>query len=517
MIKARIALPLLSVIALAGIAGCGGGSSSPELADLVPPGSLIYVEGDVQPSGAVKTNVDSLAQRIAGVDDLGGLIVEELESSADGSGEKLDFDKEVAPWLGERAAISFARIDGDGDPAGYDILLPATDTEAAQATIDRQAKISDDPVKKGSYEGVDYWVDSGDDTAVGLIGDTFVGAEDVKAFEAAVDASEGDSLAGEARFADAISAASDGSLADVYVDVGGIIDASGDQIDPQAREALKSAGIDPSDATAVASLIPGEDTVEFALSSDLGEAEVPSDDVSGLLGSLPADSFAAVASTGFSESLQEAIDDLDKEGIPGELPPGQLKSTLKAMGIDLDKIAGSLEDAAVFAQGSDEPSLGGALVLTSSSKEAAKTVANLGVLLRNTETPGVTAVSSNGVSGFSVRSPDLGRKPLVAVAKGSRVAVAYGLPPALEGLSPAGGKTLADTPRYEEAVAALGATPISGFVDGPGALALAEALVPGDEEDFQQARPYLKKLTFVGIGFGNDDDLATAKLIVGVK
>ena len=41
----------------------------------------------------------------------------------------------------------------------------------------------------------------------------------------------------------------------------------------------------------------------------------------------------------------------DSTGIPGSLPPNQLKSTLKAAGIDLDKIAASLDDAAVAALG----------------------------------------------------------------------------------------------------------------------------------------------------------------------
>ena len=58
-------------------------------------------------------------------------------------------------------------------------------------------------------------------------------------------------------YAGAISAASDGSLADVYVDVRRLIDQSGGPIDPQARPVLQNAGIDPSEATAVASVGPG--------------------------------------------------------------------------------------------------------------------------------------------------------------------------------------------------------------------------------------------------------------------
>ena len=59
-------------------------------------------------------------------------------------------------------------------------------------------------------------------------------------------------------------------------------------------------------------------------------------------------------------------------------------------------------------------------------------------------------------------------------------------------------------------------TPISAFVDGPAALKLAEALVPRSSTDFWEAVPYLKKISYIGLGSGADDELATAKLIAGL-
>jgi hypothetical protein len=518
MIKTRLFLPVLAAAAAIAVAGCGSSSdsSSSDPASFAAPGSLVFVEGKVKPSGSVKSNTDAIAQTVAGVDNLGEFIVEELESSASDDGEPFDYAKEVEPWLGEKAGVAFKGLK-DGDLTEPLIAIDTTDTAATQKFIDNQSGESKDPYKDASYEGIDFKVGGSEGNAIGIVGDSLLIAEDEAGFKAAVDASQGESLADEARFTDTISAASDGSLADAYVDVGGLIDqSSGDGISPQAQEVLKSAGIDPSEATAVASVVPGSEQVEIDLSSDLAGEEAPSGDVSELLGTLPGDSFAAFAVSGFGDQLEEAIDNLDSTGIPGSLPPNQLKSTLKAAGIDLDKIAASLDDAAVFAQGDSKSSLGGALVLTSSSNEAAKTVANIGVLLRNTQTPGVTAVSSSGASGFSVRSAELGDKPLVVVAKGDRVAIGYGLAPALQGLASESGETLADSSNYKAAVSSLGSTPISAFVDGPAALSLAESLVPRDETEFQEAKPYLKKIDYVGIGTGKDGDLATAKLIVGV-
>ncbi len=417
--------------------------------------------------------------------------------------------------------MAFRKLDQEGDPSDPVIAVETTDAAATQEFIDDQAAQSSDPFEDGSYEGIDFKVGGADENGVGVIDDFLVIAEGEKGFKAAVDAAQGDSLADEARFVDAISAASDGSLADVYVDVGGLLEASDDEIDPQAREVLENSGIDPSEATAVASVIPGSDQIQVDISSDLGGEEPPSGDASELIGSLPADSFAAVGATEFGDQLKEAIDELDKTGIPDQgVPPNQLKSTLKATGIDLDKIAGIARRRGGVRPGEQREPLGGALVLTSDSSEAAKTVANLGVLLRNSGTPGVTAVNSNGVSGFSVRSSELGDKPLVVVSKSDRVAIGYGLAPALAGLDTESASTLSELASYKAAVSALGSTPISAFVDGPGALRLAESMIsPSDDdyEDFQEAKPYLRHIEYVAMGSGTDDDLATAKLIVGLE
>ena len=108
---------------------------------------------------------------------------------------------------------------------------------------------------------------------------------------------------------------------------------------------------------------------------------------------------------------------------------------------------------------------------TDNADQAKATVANIGLLLRSTGTPGITKVTE-GATGFSIRSPDLGRQPVVVVAKGSRIAIGYGLASTLSSFQEAN-KTLADSTPYKEALGALGDTPIVIYVDGPSALNLA--------------------------------------------
>jgi uncharacterized protein DUF3352 len=521
-VKARLVLMVAAAtVALALLlAACGGGGdgSGSDPAALAPAKSPLYIEATLQPEGELKTNVQALAQSIAGVDDLGELIVSELESSATDSGEELDFDKEIAPWLGETGGLFFREFDGE-DFHRYGIAIQTTDAAATQSFLDEQTAQSDDPVRDGSYEGVDYAIESDDGTTTGVIDDFLAIAEDEATFKAMVDTADGESLADGDRFSETFDAASEGSLADVYVDVGGLIDQSGDVVDPDAKQFLDSAGIDPSEATAVASLIPGSDRVEIEFSSDLAGENPPSGDASDLLGDLPRDSLAAVALADFGDRVGEALDQLDANGIPGEVPPGKFKSTLKAAGIDVEKIAGSIGNLGVFAEGGSESTLTGAAVMeTSSAEEARNTVSNVGLFLRAAGVSGITAVGGK-FSGFSIRDrEDLGDKPLVVAAKGERIAIAYGLPAATKALATEAGATLADSSVYQEAVAALDGTPISGFADGPAALKLASSLIAGseDEEGFEEAKPYLAKIAYLAIGSTSSGDLATARLIAGI-
>lgn len=518
--KLRLVLPAFLVALAALFAfGCGGGSDSDggtDPAGVAPAQSPIFIDFTVRPEGETKENIDALAKEIAGVDNLGELIVTELENSADDEGEELDFEKEVEPWLGDRGGLFLQEFE-DEDFEGYGVAFQTSDEEAAKSFIDKQVDSEDEAPEDGTYEGVDFKVEADDGTTIGVFDGLVVLAEDEKIFKSMVDASSGENLGGEADYTDAVANVPDISVADVYVDVGALIEESGGEIDSETEVFLDSAGIEPKEATAVASLVPGSKQVEVDISSDLSGDNPPSGDASELLGSLPATSVAALASAEFGKRFSEAIDQIDKEGIPSEgIEPNQLKKGLKEGGIDLEAIASSIGDVGVYVTGNSERTLGGAMVLESdSAKEATATVSNIGLLLRSTGTPGVTKISE-GAGGFSVRSPELGRQPVVVVAKDSRIAIGYGLAPTLSSFQEAN-KTLADAPSYQDALASLGDTPITMFVDGPSALNLATALVPSGEEGFEEAKPYLEKIDYLALGSEASDGLATAKLIVGLK
>jgi len=513
-VKPRLVLlALLAALAALIATGCGGGgddsSSGSDPAAVVPAQAPIYIDFTVRPEGETKTNVEALAKEIAGVDDLGGLIVSELEKSADDEGEEFDYEKEVEPWLGEEGGFFLQEYE-EGDFEGYGAAVQTEDEGEASEFVDKQIEAADE----GSYEGVDFKVED-DETTVGVFDGLLVFAEDEAIFKSMVDASEGKNLAGQETFTSAIGNAPGESAADVFVDIGRLIKEAGNEIDSETQLFLDAVGIEPKEATAVASLVPGSGYVEIDFSTDLSGDNPPSGDASELLGTLPGTSVAAFASAEFGKRFNEGIDQIDENGIPGEVPPHKLKGALKEAGIDLDSIAGSIGDAGAYVTGNSESSLGGALVLTTDSDSQAKnTVSNLGLFLRSTGTPGITKITE-GASGFSVRSAELGRQPVVVVAKNSRIAIGYGLAPTLASFQESG-QTLSDSPAYQDALSALGDTPIAVFVDGPSALKLASALVPPDEEGFKEAKPYLTKVDYAALGSEASGGLATAKLIVGI-
>lgn len=515
--KARLALGLCALGAALALSACGGGSESggsSDLAGVAPTGSPLYFEAVLRPHGDVKSNLETLAREVAGVDDLGGAIVEKLEESAREDGEPVDFEKEVEPWLGERAGVFAERYDGD-EFQGYGVAVQTTDPQAADEFVDKVATRGGKSTKDGSYEGVAYKVASSDGTTFGVIGELLVVAKDEQSFKESVDASNGESLGDVDAFQSATSDLPDESLADFYMDVGALIKQSGGSLDPQALQAFTSAGVNLEEATVSGSLVPGSERVELDVTSDVTPAGgAKGGDASPLLEAMPGDSFAAFASPNFGETIKKIVDLIDEKGIPGQIPPHQLKNGLAQSGIDVERIAGSLGDLAVFAEGSSKSTLGGAVVVTTNgSSEASSFISTIGLLLRSSDQPGVTAITGKA-SGFSVRTPELGRKPLVVITEGERIAIGYGLPAAKRGLE-SSGKTLADNGEFQEARAALGDIPISGFVDGPAALRLIKSLVPPGEREFEEARPYLSKVSYVGIGGKSEGETQSAKLIVG--
>ena len=224
------------------------------------------------------------------------------------------------------------------------------------------------------------------------------------------------------------------------------------------------------------------------------------------------------ASAEFGKTFGESLHEFSEKGVPGQIEPGELEAAFEAA---RDQRRSALEesigDVAGFVEGSSQANLGGALVVeTKDATEAKNTVANIGLLLRASRTPGVTALNGE-LSGFSVSSSSLGAQPLVVGAAGERIVIAYGQKAAAQALR-SNAKTLGSTADFEAAKSVLGSTPISAFVAGGPALRLIEACSrPRKRRSSPKRGPTCRRSNTPRSAPNPKGAVTTAKVIVGLQ
>jgi hypothetical protein len=517
---------LAAAVVAALVAGCGGGSSSGggggEPAQLAPEDAPLFVEANLAPEKDESEALNEVVNTFSGIENIGEYITEELEKAALGEGEKFDYSEEVEPWLGEKVGISLNEFDGENF-TGAVIAVESSNSGETEEFVEERVEKGDAKSEEGEFEGVKYYVteEPGEEpSTLGVVGDYFVIAESTPLFKETVTLEkEGKGgLSESKKFTEAMEAAEDQGIAHLYVDIGGLIEKAGSAIPPETEAFLALTGIEPREATLVAGVVPHSEQIEMDVSTNVTKASsMATGDASAMLEGLPATAVLGFATPEFGKSFGESLKELNKQGIPGQVEPNQLLPALETMGINLEQIADSFGDVGGFLEGSSQANLGGAVVLEAkNATEAKNTVSNLGLLLRASQTPGVTALSGK-LSGFSVTSPELGANPIIVAASGEKLVIAYGMKAAGQALR-AQAKTLGSTPDYEAAKEALGSTPMAFFVDGAPMLKLVgQLLSPEEQAEFQEAEPILEKISYIGAGEETKGAATTAKIIFGLQ
>jgi hypothetical protein len=510
-------LSIAAALAAALVAGCGGsGGGGGEPAGVVPKTAPVYLEAKLKPDGKTTEALNEVASTVLGIDNVGEFVAEELEGAALGEGEKLNFEEEIEPWLGEKAGLYLAGYDGNNFH-GVGMALETTNSGEAEEFIEERVEKSGEGDEQGEFEGNTYYEDPEEESVIGMVGDYIVFGETKGDFEEMVKAFEGEGLNESAKFKEAMDSTPDEGIGTVYVDIGGLIEETRSVLPEETEAFFDLVGIEPKKATAVATVIPHSGQLEIDMSSNLGSSTPQAGDATAALEALPASATVGFATADFGKSFSEGLEEFSQKGVPGQIEPGELGEAFQAMGIDVKTLGQSFGDLSGFVEGSSEADLGGALVIEAKdATEAKNMVANIGLLLRATKTPGVTAVNGE-VSGFSVRVPDLGATPLVVGSAGEKIVIAYGPKAAAQALK-SQGETLGTTPGFEAAKSSLGSTPMSAFVAGGPMLGLVESmLAPEELGDLEEAKPYLDKIDYLGIGSEAEGDTQTAKLIIGLK
>jgi len=523
----RFTVPSIFAVALASfaVAACGGSSeddAASDLAKYMPADALVYIEGSVRPDQEVADNVDSISQKLTGTS-LTETIDKALAEEQDGD---ITFEADVEPWLGENAAMyvntdlsAAASNVSVGDPAtamvgpeteDVGLIAETTDVDAAQSFIDKAAKeetAGGGEASGGEYEGFSYRISTSDDSVLGIVDDNVVFATSEDVFKSMVDASKGDNLEGTTAFSAVIDKAADGSIGNMFVANEPILAASQESAgsDVDLTSVYPSFGVDPKDTGTIVSLVPTENEISVVGATNL-ESFLESGDPSAVLETFPANSLFAVGSGDIGANLTKVIDQVDSEGIEGLLKPGELKKNINeasAQGLDVLKIAESLQTVGFFVSGDSVQTLGGALVATTSDPEPLENALGAFSQLIGLADDAKVRPLGGGMTGFSVRTPDLPGRPVVIALQDDRLVVAIGMPAAKQALS-GKGESLADSDAYKAAADSLDGQNVDMF-GNPGAIGALIGQAAGDDPSVKDVVDAFGKFEYMVSGSGTDD------------
>jgi Protein of unknown function (DUF3352) len=515
------ALSLLAALLVA----CGGGGASGEAdpASAVPADAMFYGEVAIKPEGDTRDDALAAAGKVLRTDDPSGKIHELLDKAlAEENETKLDWDKDIKPWLGDRVGIWFdSQLDINGDPGGS-LIVAVTDQDAAVAAVRKGSTNSGDKLTKRSYKGSDYDVDQ-DGDAFGVVGDDFLAFGPEPQFRRTVDAQKGgQSLSESDRYKKALDKLDDKRLAHFSVDFQKIFELAAKQNGEQQLQQLKS--VIPFDKLGplMGSFQANGD--RLALDASLaaqGKAaglgalgNLYSASSTPLLQDLPGESWGAYGAGKYGQSLRAALDQY--AGLfGGAAAREQLKNQF---GIDLDEdILSWIGDIAVFVRGDTLQTIDGGLVIQVTDKDkAAKGFGKLVGLVQSTGGVGAKPVSVAGAEAAFAIQDGSTPKPIVVARSAEKVVAAYGVDAAKAALNPQ--SKLGDSDTWKAAQDALGDDDMqpSMLVAMAPILSLVESSGSTDA-DYQKAKPYLEAYDVFALGAKSSGGNARVRLAAGLK
>ncbi len=506
----------LALVAGSLLTACGGGDDL-GLAALAPPDAPLYAEVAIEPDGEGAEAIAALAERVGGVDDVGGELAGIVDSALVDAGADANYADDVEPWLGSSAAVFVSSFEPKGAGRGttdFALELDSDDSKLAREFAGELLAADPAPGQTRSYGGHEYEYSRGDGgIAAGIVGEALViGTE--TAFKVAVDAEEGESLAQTQEYAERVGALADDRIATVLIEPGATIEAAiaSEDLDSATARTLRPLFGGPLAAPVAIGLTASENSVSLDLAATLDtDGEV--DTGSQLLAGLPASSWIAAAVPELGSALEFGFEEVESSGLPGAR--ALLHEWRAITGIDLrSDVTGWLGDTAAFAAGTGALGFTAGLIAETDDPEGPR--GPLAVVERLAErTSGLRSAAppEGSAYGFSLGVPGLGGGAEAGVF-GDRLVAAIGTG-AREVLDP--GERLGDDGRFQAAVEVLG----DGFAPAlyvhlPSLLEVAELGGAAEDPDYAAAAPYLDALGSLIVGSRAVDGLALSRLTVSL-
>lgn len=326
-----------------------GGGAQPETA--LPASAMMFAKIDLDPSAGQKIDAFRFLNKFPAVKDKANAdedLIKQLVDAAhkDGQLKGIDYDRDIKPWLGKRAAVAVLPPTGSSTDPVPVVAIQITDPAAARAGLDKLAK-----------------ADGGDGGGFVVGQDYAVLAETQEIAKSAADAAAKAPLSEDKGFAADMKALGDTGIATGWVDLArfkelvkaaGAADATTDAVSKaatdKALEQLKG-------RMAMALRFDGGDAVELA-GSYAGGAAVPgtSGTTAHHIAELPESTVAAVSIDHADAFVGRAFDQLLTLAQIGGVSPEEALNQLEAQtGLklpdDLKTLAGSNLLVAVDGEG----------------------------------------------------------------------------------------------------------------------------------------------------------------------
>ena len=511
-----LAAPLFVVLALV-LSACGGsgGDPSADPAAVVPPGTAVYIEARFK----LDDDQKELAKKLSGEEDPGAAFKRWFEKEAAEENPGFKFSEDVDPWLGERGAIFVPKVAVGGDST-VGAIMSTKDADEAEKALERTLREGDAGGEKPrvttrKHRDVEYFVDTSDDDAAGVIEDYAVVGNDA-ALKAVIDQAAGDAdpLADTSEYKKARDSVGGDGAAFVYVRLSQLFSALGPQ-GAAARQAFGGLG-----ETFAVGLDGDESKIELDSAALGAEGAAAGAGPGEVLPTLPSSAWLAAGVADLGERLQETIDQFTQLGALGGQDPEKLLDQIEAqLGIDPRRdVAAWMGDVGLFVFGDKPQEAGGGLVAQAKDADAARrALPRLARFAATFAGARVRELSRGGVdTGVTLTSPQLPIPIHMALTDDDRFILAVtdgALAQTLRETDPLG-----ESQPFKDAGASLGeGFQQQMFMNFAPIAELLEASGSASDPEAAKLQEALAKLSTAAAGAKREGDVARGRLVVGVK